>query len=128
MHKDNEIIITPNDIDFYIRQAQNLALDYDSQYKMLGELGDYITEDIASDWLWTALKKGILKLYENNYISENVVRIYEEIDHNFYDVSMDGKYYDEKIWTLEALRNHPFWEKQRQLAKQVLKELEKIRL
>lgn len=39
--------------------------------------------------------------------------------------SLKGKKCEKNIWTLNALKNHHFWNKQRSLAKQFINELSK---
>ncbi|QVK19281.1 hypothetical protein KHQ81_06195 [Mycoplasmatota bacterium] len=120
--------IRKEDVDYYIEQAKTLALTYEEQYKQLSNLDDYITNDIASDWIWNDLKSGVILMYTQSLISDTVITLYKEINKNFYDVSIDGSFYDENFWTLNGLKNHPLWEEQRQLARRILKILKKIDL
>jgi len=113
-------------IKFFAGQARFLSLPYEEQYKELHFLGDYMTDDIASDWIFPDSYKKFNKEYGENIISERASSLYEAIDRNFYDISLDGHKYDEIFWTLEGLKNHPLWNEQRRLAKELLNELEKI--
>lgn len=111
-------------IKYFIDKAKNLSLEYDEQEKIAFELGigDYFTEDIANEWFTDEVK--ILNgLAEKKSIGNQAAELYSMIDTNFIEVSLYGKFYEEEIWTLKGLKNHAFWEKQRALAKQIIKEL-----
>ncbi len=118
--------IRKNEIDYYIEQAKTLALSYEEQYKQLSMLKDYITNDIASDWIWNDLKNGVMHMFNQNMISNNVIDLYKEIDKKFHDISLDGATYDEDFWTLNGLKNHLLWEELRQIARELLCILERI--
>ena len=118
--------IRKKDIDFYIERAKTLALSHEEQYEQLSMLNDYITNDIASDWIWNDLKNGVMQMFNQNMISNNVIDLYKEIDEKFHDISMDGATYDEEFWTLNGLKNHPLWEELRQRARELLSILENI--
>lgn len=127
MKKRNSNLITnQEDINFYIENAKMLASSFDEQYKNLGALDDYITEDIASDWIWQNLKVGIFKMLDENLISEYVVNLFKKIGRNFSSVSFGNQLFEERIWTLEGLKNHSFWVKQRNLARELLNQLNSI--
>jgi len=73
---NSNLIINQEDINFYIKNAKMLASSFDEQYKTLGALDDYITENIASDWTWQNLKAGILKMLDENLINEYIVNLF----------------------------------------------------
>lgn len=118
--------IRKKDIDFYIELAKTLALSHEEQYEKLSMLNDYITNDIASDWIWNDLKNGVMQMFNQNMISNNAIDLYKEIDEKFHDISLYGATYDEEFWTLNGLKNHPLWEELRQRARELLSILEKI--
>lgn len=122
MTKKNEVTVKDN-IEFFIEKAIMLSLSFEEQYKELVMLGDYITEDIASDWIWRDLENGLTKMCDLHIINDQIINLYKTIDNNFKMVSLKGVLYDENIWTLDGLKNHPFWDKQRILAKILLTEL-----
>ena len=111
-------------IKYFMDKAQNLSLDYEEQEKIaikLG-LGDYFTEDIANEW-FTEDIDCLNELLEKKHINEKVVELYSMIDNNFIQVSYNSPEDENGIWTLGALKNHQFWETQRQLARQFINEL-----
>ena len=114
------------DIRFYAKLAEFLSLPYEEQHRELKVLGDYLTVDIAGDWAPEDSYQRFNKAYGEKIIGEDAIHLYEKINRNFHDISMDGSKYDEEIWTLKGLKDHPFWNEQRRLAKQLLDELEKI--
>ena len=114
-------------IKYFIDKATFLSGEFEEQIKLESEigfyLGDYLTVDIANEWMPEDIKE-LKKLVDEKILSKNVIELYQAINKNFIDVSAGGKFFDRKIWTLEALKNHPFWKEQRQLAKKLLNELE----
>ena len=127
MFSKKSIPITSRDINFYIELATNLSLDYQNQIKKLGVLGDYITNDIASDWIWKDLKTGVLQMYKQGLIHSETLNHYIKIDHMFERASYGGDLFENEIWTMHGLSNHPFWENQRYLAKQILNDLQEAK-
>lgn len=125
-NKNESTKIRKEDIMYFIELAKTLALPYGDQYKLLDFLDDYITHDIASDWIWQNIGPGVMKMFDQNLITNNEVELYKKIDKNFYDVSLDGAFYNEEFWSLNGLKNHPLWKEQRSLAKTILNTLEKI--
>lgn len=85
-------------------------------------IGDYFTEDMANEWFTEDINI-LNELAENDKIGKKAPELCSLIDKNFIDVSLNGKLYKKEIWTLEALKNHIFWENQRTLAKQLIDEL-----
>lgn len=111
-------------IKYFLDKAKILSLEYEDQLKMSYELdmGDYYTEDIANDWLTEDIKI-LNELVEKDLINKKALELYSQIDKNFIEVSLNGKFYKKEIWSLEALKNDSFWKKQRRLAKQFINEL-----
>ena len=84
-----------------------------------------MAEEIANDWF----DEDIIILEElsaaNNLIL-NMIKLYKEINNNFSLASKGNLNYDAIIWTLEGFKTHIFWKKQRELAVELLTELDKI--
>ena len=116
------------DLRFLIEKAKILSSSFEEQEKQLGFLGDYITDDIANDWDWGCLCQTVNNLLEKNVISEETKKLFVEIDKRFDEVSRKGKLFSHDIWTLDGLKKHSFWEKQRQIAQTLLKMLEEAKL
>lgn len=116
---DNDLLI-----QYFINKATFLSLDYDDQKSQVSEfkMGDYFTEDIANDWFEDDIKI-LNKLVNDKSISCKTIELYSMINNNFIDYSLNGKFYKENIWTIKALKEHVFWENQRNLAKQFINEL-----
>ena len=110
-------------IKYFIEKAKPLSLEYDEQKKIAIDLnlGDYFTEDIANDW-FTEEISDLRELSKNKIVTEKAVELYAKIDSNFIEVSSNDKIYS-KIWTLKGMKEHIFWQQQRELAKQFIKEL-----
>ena len=117
--QNNELLIK-----YFLDKAKNLSLGYDEQEKLSFELnmGDYFTNDMANEWLTEDINI-LNELVKNKVISKKVSELYALIDNNFIEVSANGKLFKKEIWTLNALKNHAFWENQRFLAKQFINEL-----
>ena len=118
--------ISKKDIAFYVERAKTLTFSYEEQRERLSMLNDYITNDIASDWIWNDLKNGVLLMYSQGIIDKNAIDLYKEIDEKFNNISLGGATYDEDFWTLNGLKNHPLWEELRQRARELLNILEEI--
>ena len=116
---DNNLLI-----QYFIDKATFLSLDFDKQKRQVIELnlGDYFTEDIANDWFDEDIKI-LNKLVNDKLVGSKTIELYSKINNNFVDYSLNGEFYEEKIWTIKALKEHIFWENQRNLAKQFINEL-----
>ncbi len=125
--KKLNINLTENQINYYIEKAEFLSKSAEELIESLPTLGDYLTDDIANEWLDE--EKVLLKKYsDKKIISEKVAILYSQINDGFNRVSLGEAEYEPEIWTLQGLKNHPFWERQRQLARQLCEELHKIKL
>ena len=115
-------------INFYIIQAEFLASELEEQdQSLVASLGDYFTEDIANEWNWNKPDQNdATSLVNENLVDKEYVNLYKEICDNFTNASIGKPLYDEKIWTLKGLEEHPFWEEQRRLAKELLDILNKV--
>ena len=87
-----------------------------------------ISSDIASEWDYENIDFFVQKLLDNNIISINVQKKIKTICDNFKKVSLNGNQYDQSIWTFEGFFNHSFWKRQREIAKDLFEELDKIRV
>ena len=115
-----------NSIDYLLQKARFLSQSYEEQTNTLTVLGDYITEDIANDWIEQdlLLLQGLL---QKGIISPKALDLYREIDSNFANASYGRKLFEAKIWSLDGLKNHAFWAKQRELARQLFLELQQAK-
>ena len=117
--------IINNQIEYLIRKSIMLSNPYEKQIVGLCALGDYLTDDIANEWIDEdiyLLKELLIK----GIVDENVLDIYIKINDNFASVSLGGELYDKNIWTLTGLKSDPFWKKQRTLASELLNQLTQI--
>lgn len=115
------MLANPLIIKYFTDKARTLSLEFSQQQKIAFELGlgDYFTEDVANDWLTDDII--ILEQLKNEgIIDSRVIEIYSLIDKNFINASLYGGSFEEEIWTLVGLENHPFWTQQRKLAKELL--------
>lgn len=107
----------------YIKEKALLLASADSQKgDLVDALGDYITEDIANDWICED-KAMLAEMQSLGIISSKVTELYNEIMMNFESVSAGQSMFDTSVWTLDSLVSHPFWIKQRDLAKALVGEL-----
>lgn len=117
--------IINDQIEYLIEKASMLSSPYEKQIVGLSVLGDYLTEDIANDWIDEDIYL-LKELLTKGIVNESVLDIYIKINSNFVSVSLGGEMYDKNIWTLTGLKFDPFWEKQRKLASMLLNQLTKI--
>ena len=104
-----------------------LSCDSSMQLKMLSkEIKKNIPSVIASEWNYENIKFFVQKLVNSTLISINIEEKIQIISNNFERVSKNGLQFDKTVWTIKGLVHHPFWENQRQLAKELLNELYKI--
>ena len=117
--------IISNQIAYLIDKAAMLSAPYEKQIAGLAALGDYLTDDIANEWIDEDVY--LLKdLAEKGIVNESVLVLYMKIVDNFTSASLGGEMYDNTIWTLSGLKSAPFWEKQRELASGLLSQLNEI--
>lgn len=108
----------------YIKEKALLLASADSQKgDLAATLGDYLTEDIANDWIYED-KAMLEEMQSLGIISRKVTELYNEIMLNFESVSAGQPMFDASVWTLDSLVSHPFWIKQRTLAKELVGELD----
>lgn len=115
-------------LDYLKQLLRTLSCDSSSQQMVPKEIMWNISSDIASEWDYENIKFFVQKLTDNNLISTNIEESIQIICNNFDEVSLNGAQFDQTIWTTEGFVHHPFWEHQRELAKHVLDELDKIKL
>lgn len=111
-----------DDVTFKIlfETLQTLSLtDRETDRRLMEYLGDYLTEDIANEW-GEPLIACVTELFKKKKISFEIFHVFNLIVANFDRVSKGGDAFDESIWTLEGFRYHPFWKRQRILAKRIL--------
>lgn len=114
----------------YLKQLlRNLSDDGHTQQQSIPkEIRWNAPSDIANEWDYEDIRYFVEKLQEDDIISNEIVQGLKTICDNFDNVSKNGTQFDQTVWTTDGLLNHPFWETQRQLAKQLLNELNKIKL
>ena len=109
-------------INYIKEKALTLLSTESSSNSLAATLGDYLTEDIANDWIRE--DTGLLEEMQSlGIISCKVTELYNEIMQNFESVSNGQPMFDASVWTLDSLVSHPFWIKQRTLAKELIGEL-----
>ena len=106
-----------NELRYMIDAARYLAREYDEQYLEMEWFARWdLAEEIGLGWIDA---KGII-FSENlaKAVSAEAIQILKEIFNRF-ENAFDNRE-KESIWTDDAMRNHPFWKKQREMAKQFL--------
>lgn len=109
-------------VNYYITKARFLSMPFEQQYRELPMLGDYITDDMANDWLEEDIPF-LEELEREGAVGAGAAGCYRQILQNLSDASPGGASYEGVIWTLEGLRTHDFWDAQRKLAEKLLREL-----
>ena len=108
---------------------KTLSCDISELHKMIPkEIMWNVSSDIANEWDYEYIRFFVQNLVDSKVVSSGVEESFQTICNNFERVSIKGKNFDQAIWTTEGFVQHPFWEKQRKLAKQLLNELDKIQL
>ena len=103
---------------------KRLAAPYEQQYAEIEDFARWnLADDIVSDW--QNGEQIISFLFKSKVIGENSATMLNDLLGRFDEVSYGAPNYEEIIWTLESLRDHPFWTEQRRLAKEILTELER---
>lgn len=110
---------------FYIKLMQYLKLvssSYEEQIMFFPKEMNvsYIIADMPDDYSIDLAAKFLLE----SKIINNIV--YEKTLILINNIGNAEKILDSLIWTHEGLQNHPFWDEQRRLAKEVLNELEEL--
>lgn len=105
-----------NDCKNYLIMLLNrLASPYEEQCKNIEKFAVWnLPEDIVSDW--ENYDYFLNRLLDSGIVDNKIAVKFQEIVKRFDQVSTGGELYDDKIWTHEALKNHPFWQEQRKLA------------
>lgn len=106
-----------NELRYMIDAAQYLGKEYDQQYLEMEWFARWdLAEEIGLEWIDA---KGII-FSESlaRVVSEDAIRILVEILKGF-EEAFDNPA-EESVWTDDAMEKHPFWTKQRELAKQFL--------
>ena len=100
---------------------KRLSSSFEEQYAEIEDFAKYnLINDILSDW--DDYEQVVKCLLEAKLIDR-------EIEMKFTQLVSDFDRNNQKaVWSLDGLKNHPFWELQRQRAKQLLNELDKIKL
>lgn len=105
--------------NYFIGILSRLAAPYEEQCKSIEAFALWnLPDDLASDW--ENYEYFLDRLLSCGMVDKEFAEKLEELIYLFDQVSVGGELYDEKIWTHEALRNHPFWQEQRKLAATLL--------
>lgn len=113
--------IEKNSLIYLKMILKRLSSPFEKQYAEIEDFAKYnLIDDILSDW--DNYEQVVQCLVDSKLINKETEKKFTQLVGNF-DTN------NQKIvWSLEGLKSHPFWEHQRQLAKQLLDELEKIQL
>lgn len=106
-----------NELRYMINAAQYLVKEYDKQRQEMEWFARWdLAEEIGMEWIDA---KGII-LSENlaKVVSTEAIQILVEILNGFENEFENHS--KKSVWTDDAMRTHPFWKKQRELAKQFL--------
>lgn len=138
--------------NYFYDKAALLASDYEKQLTSMPiEYSECIPLDIASDWDYGAYHYILDKAIELKVFDDKIISLIKEISTCFIHVGYNGTTFDnyardfkslkhiftslinkiniyDFVWTLEALKNHPFWQEQRLRAKTLLNALDKIEI
>ncbi len=115
-------------LDYLKQLLKTLLCDSSAKHIVPKEIIWNISSDIANEWDYENIAFFVQNLVECNIISTKIKESIQTICNNFDDVSLNGAQFDQSIWTPEGFFHHSFWQHQRKLAKQVLDEIDKIKL
>lgn len=105
--------------NYLLMLLNRLASPYEEQCKNIEGFALWnLPEDLVSDW--ENYDYYLNRLLNSGIIDKKIADMFQEIVKRFDQVSAGGELYDVKIWTHEALKNHPFWLEQRKLAAKLL--------
>lgn len=108
------------DIDLLINALKIIASPYEIQKKYYPDfvcLGDEIANELeCREYLQDQIS-------EDERFTEKILCEMEEIDNQFLSISFGEEKYDPVLWEDKAIRDNVFWQKQRERAVQILKEL-----
>lgn len=113
---------------YFRKKAIDLSKTYDEQIELLPD--QYLANlplDIASEWDVDAYNYILNKAIEAKVFDEEIVDLIKTISMNFSKNGYGGWTEDGSLWTLEGLKNHQLWEKQRKLAKKLIVKLDSIK-
>lgn len=119
--KQNNKSLANNSLNYLKMILKRLSLPFEKQYFEIEDFAKYnLVNDILSDWDNCELV--VQSLIDLKLIDKEIAMKFFQLIENF------DKNNQKYVWSLDALKNDPFWEQQRQLAKHLLDELEKIQL
>jgi hypothetical protein len=125
-HKE-DLDLIKNCMDYLHYSLKRLAGTYYEQKASIEDFARWnLANDIVSDW--DNYEQVVNFLFESKLIDEGLLSEIHNLVVKFDEASPGNSQYDENIWTLEGVKDHPFWKKQRGLAKEILEELEKIKI
>ena len=104
---------------------ERLSKPFEEQSRDIEDFARWnLASDIASDW--ENCECCIKCLFDHGIINECINNMFMELLKKFDERSYDGSKYDESLWTVEGVKNDPFWENQRDLSRKLLTEFNKI--
>ena len=119
--KQNNKSLANNSLNYLKMILKRLSLPFEKQYFEMEDFAKYnLVNDILSDWDNCELV--VQSLIDLKLIDKEIAMKFFQLIENF------DKNNQKYVWSLDALKNDPFWEQQRQLAKHLFDELEKIQL
>ena len=109
------------------KQLILLSEPYEVQYEAMEDFARWnLPEETGSVWTddFEACFMPFIEDFPN--VLDEAISLLQEISNNFEEAfKLEQKEY-EIIWSHESMKNHPFWENQRNLAKQALNLLEAL--
>ena len=105
-------------INHLLASAKSLAESTSSPLKEI--LGDYLTTDIANEWVYSHFAYFLNQLPPCS-TKKKISHIVKSICDNFSNATKDET---KDLWKLDALNTHSFWQTQRELAKELIIELQ----
>jgi len=104
----------------YLKQMLvQLSLSYEEQLNSASDVYKWnLPNDIVSSW--ENYEQVVDNLFNAKIIDKDTKDKFEAIVNNFDEASLGSERFEEIIWSLEGLKNHRFWQNQRELAKELL--------
>ena len=107
-------------ISYVLELLEFLSLDYIEQYQRIEPFAKWnLPEETGAEWIDAYDMDILTSVAESNVMPENCQKLLIKIYDGF-RTAFDNPEYSE-VWTHQAMENHPFWQKQRETARLILK-------
>lgn len=126
---NNNNILIEDSLELLKRISQFISMDYEEQIKIIpNSINKNNPLQLSGIWYKKGAYENFNELEKIGIITEKAKEVFNELDQNFDSVPVSNKEFANSIWTIESMKIHEFWAKQRIIAKALFEELSKIEL